>query len=78
MSEGWNFWSEDRLCQLGLSSMEKRRLWRDLARETFQVLMGLMRKTERNFFMRASGDMTRDNGLKLKEGRFKLDIRKKI
>jgi len=34
--------------------------------------------TGENVFILASGDRTRSNGLKLQQGRFRLDIRKKF
>jgi len=62
---------------LGLFSLEKRRLWGDL-RPAFQYLKGAYRKGGENIFSRACGDRRRSNGFKLKEGRFRLDIRQKF
>jgi len=39
--------------------------------------MGACKKAEEGLFLRACSDRTRGNGFKLKEGRFRLDIRKK-
>jgi len=39
---------------------------------------GAYKKTEEGFFTRACSDGTRRNGFKLKEGRFRLNIRKKF
>jgi len=39
---------------------------------------GPTRKLERDLFARVCGDRTRGNGFKLKEGRFRSDIRKKF
>jgi len=60
---------EDRLRELGLFSLEKRRLQGDL-RAAFQYLKEAYRKDGEGLFTRMCSDTTRGNGCKLKEGRF--------
>jgi len=67
---------ENRLKELGLFSLEKRRLQGDLI-AAFQYLKGSYRKEGDRLFIRIHGDRTRGNSPKLKEGSFWLGRRKK-
>jgi len=68
---------DDRLRELGLLSLEKRRLQGDLI-AAFQYPKGTYKKAGEGLLTRAFSDRTRGNGFKLKEGRFRLDIRNKF
>jgi len=68
---------EERLRELGLLSLEKRRIQGDLI-AAFQYSKGAYKKDGDRLFIRVCYNKTRGNGLKLKEGRFRLDIRKKF
>ena len=67
---------EESLRELGWFSL-KRRLWGDVI-AAFRYLKGAYRKDGENIFSRACCDRTRSSGFKLREGRFRLDIRKKF
>ena len=62
---------------MGLFSLEKRRLHGDLI-ATFQYLKGAYRDAGEGLFIRDCSDRTRDNGFKLKQGKFRLDIKRKF
>jgi len=70
---------EERLREMGLFSLEKRGLWGHLI-VTFQYLKGAYKKDGEKLFTSACkvSALTRGNGFKLKEVRFRLAIRKNL
>ena len=68
---------KDRLRELSLFSLEKRRLQDDLS-AALQYLKEAYKQEGSQLFERADNSRTKGNGYKLKEGRFRLDARRKF
>ncbi|XP_066035402.1 triadin isoform X33 [Chamaea fasciata] len=68
---------EDKLREMGQFSLEKRRV-RGYLITVFQYLKGACKTAKEGVLASACSDKTRENGFKLKEAGFSLDIREKV
>ena len=66
---------EETLRELDLFSSKNRRVWGDLI-AAFQYLKGAYKQEW--LFTRVDSDRIRENGFKLRQGRFRLDIKRKF
>lgn len=68
---------EKKLRELGLFSLHKKRFWVDLMK-VFQYIKMTYKEDREMLLTKACSDRLRENGFKLNENRFKMDIRKKF